>query len=84
MQTRRQFTSSQEKLPGTHLQSTHTPAEHVCVAPHAVVVAVSPSALHTCRLLPLHVTEPGMQAHAPQSPVVALQLFIAGHAMVAP
>ena len=76
--------SVQEKLPGVQSQFAHTPAEHVCDAPHAVVVEASPSGLHTWRLLPTQVALPGVQAQPPHIPVEAVQLFIAGHAVVAP
>ena len=84
MHTRRVLMSVQEKLPGVQICAAQMPAVHVCDALHAVVVEASPSGLHTWRLLPTQVALPGVQAQPPHIPVEAVQLFIVGHAVVAP
>lgn len=67
-----------------HSHVAHTPAAHVCIDPHAVVVYPRPSELHTRVELPTHVDVPGVQSHAPHRPVVGVQLVPLEHGVVAP
>lgn len=56
----------------------------VCAAPHAVEVYPKPSAVHTRRVLPVQLAEPGVQTQPAQRPVASAQLEPDPHAVVGP
>ncbi len=84
MHTRRVLTSVHENVPGVQTHGVQTDALHVCIAPHALVVYPSPSALQVRTLLPLHDCVPGMQTHPAHIPVDDAQLVMLGHVIVTP